>query len=63
MDLQQVKDIADLKARMTAVEGDKLPERVSALERFQSVISTGIFLIGVLIGALRDQLFALLHIK
>ena len=63
MDMQHVKDLADLKARMKAIEDDRLPERIGALERFQSVMSTGIFLIGLLIGALKDQLFSLLHIK
>lgn len=62
MDMRPLEDIADLKARMKAIEDDKLPERLGALERFQSVMSTGIFLIGILIGALKDQLFSLLHI-
>lgn len=63
MDLKHVEDLADLKARMKAIEDDRLPERIGALERFQSVMSTGIFLIGVLIGALRDQIMTLFHIK
>lgn len=63
MDLDLIRDVAGLKERVKAIEDDRLVERLGALERFQSVMSTGIFLIGLLIGALNDQLFSLLHIK
>jgi len=63
MDIKHAEDLADIKARMKALEDVGVEKRLGALERFQSVMSTGIFLIGVLIGALRDQIMSLFYIK
>lgn len=60
IDTETVRDIADLKARVLAIENDKLPERVVTLERFVTgvmwAVGTASAIFGFFAGMITDSI-------
>jgi hypothetical protein len=48
--MQEIRDVADVRARTKALEDHKLPERVAALERFMTGVMSAVAVATAIVG-------------